>query len=133
MYGHDGPCAEPCAPLFRLIFPFNPLPTPSKRTPTHTRHPPMPPDLEPRSYHMDKMEVCLGGQRPDYVFNLEEYEKRMLQYDAEVGGGRRGRVGPCVVRSGPADRACMRGWLGWVGLGWRVGQVGCVGWCTAST
>lgn len=33
---------------------------------------------------MEEMEACLGGQKPDYVFQLEQYEKRALAYDAEI-------------------------------------------------
>lgn len=35
-------------------------------------------------FHMEEMEACLGGQKPDYVFQLEQYEKRALAYDAEI-------------------------------------------------
>jgi hypothetical protein len=28
---------------------------------------------------MEHIEACMGGQVPDYMFNLEEYERRCLQ------------------------------------------------------
>eukprot|EP00195_Chlamydomonas_chlamydogama_P007148 CAMPEP_0202896822 /NCGR_PEP_ID=MMETSP1392-20130828/5743_1 /ASSEMBLY_ACC=CAM_ASM_000868 /TAXON_ID=225041 /ORGANISM="Chlamydomonas chlamydogama, Strain SAG 11-48b" /LENGTH=277 /DNA_ID=CAMNT_0049582305 /DNA_START=251 /DNA_END=1080 /DNA_ORIENTATION=+ len=38
-------------------------------------------EMEER-FHMNEMEECIGGGHPGYRFNLEEYEKQMLEVDA---------------------------------------------------
>lgn len=35
-------------------------------------------------FFMEHMEKCMGGEHPDFAFDLSSYEPRMLEYDAEV-------------------------------------------------
>lgn len=82
--------------LLLASFSFHPL-TPNTHSPI---------GRTARSFHMERMEECMGGQLPGYAFNLDTYSARMREVDAETEEELRRACGKVRAQQGTRVPRC---------------------------